>query len=117
MGEEIPLDDLSDEEMGEVGSSFAEDKWREQQSLIEDLKNENILRDHNCMWVHACFLTVATVVAATLHVFRLACMHSGKPSPAWLCTLTLQTISAEKAAALLSHTGQGVSPFNYITDD
>lgn len=55
MGEEIPLDDLSDEEMGEVGSSFAEDKWREQQSLIEELKNENILRDHHCMWMHACF--------------------------------------------------------------
>lgn len=50
MGEEIPLDDLSDEEMGEVGPSFAEDKWREQQSLIEELKNENIpLRDHHCM--------------------------------------------------------------------
>ena len=44
-------------------------------------------------------------------------MHSGEPSPAWLCTLTLQTISAEKAAALLSYTGQGVSPFHYITDD
>ena len=53
---------------------------------------------------------LATVVAATLHVFRLACI-------VWLCTLTLQTISAEKAAALFSHTWQGVSPCNYVTDD
>ena len=64
--------------------------------------------------VHVCgctqFVTLATVVAATLQVFRLACI-------VWLCTLTLQTISAEKAAALFSHTWQGVSSCNYITDD
>lgn len=53
MGEEIPLDDLTDEEMDANGPSFAEDKWREQQSLIEELKNENILRDHKCMCVGA----------------------------------------------------------------
>ena len=45
MGEEIPLDDLSDdlEEDGEPGTFPVEDAWREQTSLIEELKNENIL--------------------------------------------------------------------------
>jgi len=45
MGEEIPLDDLSDdlEEDGEGGPFPVEDAWREQTTLIEELKNENIL--------------------------------------------------------------------------
>ena len=45
MGEEIPLDDLSDdlEEDGEAGPFPVENAWREQTTLLEELKNENIL--------------------------------------------------------------------------